>query len=244
MSLPFGVFLSLLPPIRPRQYSISSSPLNNPSRATLTYALLDAPSLANPANRYMGVATAYLSSLAAGDKLLVSVRPTHTAFRLPDEDKMGKTPIICVAAGSGLAPFRGFIQERAALLSSGRQLGRALFFFGCRGPQLDDLYRDEFDKWQELGAIEMRRAFSRVESEDTEAQGAKHVQARLWNDREEVKGLWERGARVYVCGSRNVGEGVKKAMGRIVLGDDATEDEVAQWYEGVRNDRYATDVFD
>lgn len=244
VSLSFGTFLSLLPPIRPRQYSISSSPLNNPSRATLTYALIESPSLANPANKYMGVATSYLSSLVVGDKLLASVRPTHTAFRLPDADKMAKTPLICVAAGSGLAPFRGFIQERAALLAEGHRLSSALLFFGCRGPQMDDLYRKELDKWQEMGAVEVRRAFSRVEFEETEALGAKYVQDRLWHDREEVKGLWETGGRVYVCGSRKVGDGVKQVLGRILLRDGATEDEIAQWYEGVRNDRYATDVFD
>jgi cytochrome P450/NADPH-cytochrome P450 reductase len=244
VSLPFGAFLSLLPPIRPRQYSISSSPLNHPSRATLTYTLLESPSFANPASKYLGVATSYLSSLVVGVRLLVSVRPTHTAFRLPDEDKMDKTPLICVAAGSGLAPFRGFIQERAALLAQGGQLSSALFFFGCRGPQMDDLYREEWNTWQEMGAVDVRRAFSRVESEETEARGAKHVQDRLWHDREEVKKLWEGGARVYVCGSRKVGEGVKKVLCRILLGDGASEDEIAKWYEDVRNDRYATDVFD
>ncbi|KAL2173058.1 cytochrome P450 [Thermothelomyces heterothallicus CBS 202.75] len=244
ISLPFGTFLSLLPPIRPRQYSISSSPLNDPSRATLTYSLLDSPSLANPSRRFVGVATSYLSSLVRGDKLLVSVRPTHTAFRLPDEDKMGETAIICVGAGSGLAPFRGFIQERAALLAKGTQLAAALLFYGCRSPEKDDLYRDEFDKWQESGAVDVRRAFSRVDSDDTEARGCRHVQDRLWHDREEVKALWDRGARVYVCGSRHVGEAVKTAMGRIVLGEDAAEDAISKWYETVRNDRYAIDVFD
>ncbi|KAL2168945.1 hypothetical protein VTG60DRAFT_6715 [Thermothelomyces hinnuleus] len=157
---------------------------------------------------------------------------------------MGETAIICVGAGAGLAPFRGFIQERAALLAKGSQLAAALLFYGCRGPEKDDLYRDEFDKWQESGAVDVRRAFSRVDSDDTEARGCRHVQDRLWHDREEVKALWDRGARVYVCGSRHVGEGVKTAMGRIVLGEDAAEDAISKWYETVRNDRYATDVFD
>ncbi|KAK4244447.1 cytochrome P450 [Corynascus novoguineensis] len=245
ISLPFGTFLSLLPPIRPRQYSISSSPLNNPTRATLTYSLVDAPSLANPSRRYMGVATSYLSSLVEGDKLLVSVRASHTAFRLPEEAKVAETPIICVGAGSGLAPFRGFIQERALRLAGGSQLAPALLFFGCRGPEMDDLYHDELKKWQELGAVDVRRAYSRVSSEDTEARGCKHVQDRLWHDREEVKRLWDSGARVYVCGTRLVGEGVKNVMGKIVLGqENVTEESVTEWYKGVRNDRYATDVFD
>lgn len=172
------------------------------------------------------------------------MRPTHTAFRLPEEGDLSKTPIICVGAGAGLAPFRGFVQERAAFLGRGSQLAPALLFYGCRGPEMDDLYRGEFDRWQEAGAVDVRRAFSRVDSADTEARGCRHVQDRLWHDREEVKALWDRGARVYVCGSRHVGEGVKMVMGRIVLGEYAAEDAISEWYETVRNERYATDVFD
>lgn len=238
--------------MRPRQYSISSSPLstsgsdvNSGTRATLTYSILEGPALANPANRYIGVATAYLASLQPGDRLHLSVRPTHTAFRLPENDD---TPMMCVAAGSGLAPFRGFVQERAARQANGE--GKAapapmLLFYGCRRPQLDDIYRDEFDAWQERGLVDVRRAFSRVaDGEETEAQGCKHVQDRLWHDRDEVKALWERGARVYVCGSRAVGEEVKRTLGRVVLGETAGEGEVAKWYQKVRNNRFATDVFD
>lgn len=244
MSLPFGAFLSLLPTMRPRQYSISSSPLNDPGRATLTYSLLEAPAFANPANNHIGVATSHLASLLPGDKLHMSVRPTHTAFRLPDEAAMAKTPVICVAAGSGLAPFRGFAEERAALLAQGRRLAPALLFFGCRGPQADDLYRDELDRWQEMGAVDVRRAFSRVESAETDARGCKHVRDRLWHDREEVRELWDGGARVYVCGSWQVGEGVKRMFGEILFGEGATDAESAQWFDSVRNERYATDVFD
>ncbi|SPQ24102.1 e2a51f95-6abf-42a6-9920-1dc86cb453bc [Thermothielavioides terrestris] len=247
VALSFGTFLSLLPPMRPRQYSISSSPSGaaGPSRATLTYSLLDAPALANPAVRHVGVATAYLASLLPGDRLQLSVRQTHTAFRLPDDSH--KTPVICVAAGAGLAPFRGFIQERAvaAARGSAKSLAPALLFFGCRGPQLDDLYRAEFDAWQTQGAVDVRRAYSRAAAEEAaEAKGCRHVQDRLWYDRDEVRALWERGARVYVCGSRAVGEAVRRMLGRILLGADAGEDEIARWYEGVRNARYASDVFD
>ncbi|KAK4235289.1 cytochrome P450 [Achaetomium macrosporum] len=242
VSLSFGTFLSLLPSMRPRQYSISSSPVaTGPSRATLTYSLLESASLANPSIKHIGVATAYLASLLPGDKLHLSVRPTHTGFRLPDEPDI---PLIMIAAGAGLAPFRGFVQERAALATNGDKLAPALLFFGCRGPQLDDLYRAEFDAWQRDGVVDVRRAFSRAVEDTEEAKGCKHVQDRLWLDREEVRRLWDAGARLYVCGSRAVGEGVKKVVGRILLGEAATEADVAQWFEGVRNERYASDVFD
>ncbi len=240
--------------MRPRSYSISSSPLIKPNHATLTYSIVQQPAWANPTHTHTGVATSYLAALQPGDRLYVAVRPTSTsAFRLPDQAAMATTPIICVAAGAGLAPFRGFIEERAALLATGAcALAPALLFFGCRGAEMDDLYRDEFDKWQEAGAVDVRRAFSRVESE--EAQGSKYVQDRLWRDRGEILQLWERGARVYVCGSRHVGDEVKKVMGRIIVGgaklkqgetgDEPTEEQVAQWFDSVRNERYALDVFD
>lgn len=109
---------------------------------------------------------------------------------------------------------------------------------------MDDLYREEFDRWQDLGAVDVRRAFSRVAPEEADVPGSKYVQHSLWAEREEVKKLWGSGARVYVCGSRHVGEEVKQVMGKIILGSEVTEQEIAQWYEGVRNDRYATDVFD
>ncbi len=149
--------------MRVRQYSISSSPLWHPTHVTITYSVLDAPSFSNPDQQHMGVATSYLASLAPGDKLNVSIRPSHSAFHLPIEP--AKTPIICVAAGSGLAPFRGFVQERAAQIAAGRDLAPALLFFGCRGPAVDDLYRSEFDKWAAMGAVDVRRAYSRTDLE-------------------------------------------------------------------------------
>ncbi|KAK3398875.1 putative bifunctional P-450:NADPH-P450 reductase [Sordaria brevicollis] len=212
--LPFSTFLALLPPMRVRQYSISSSPLWNPSHVTLTYSLLETPSLSQPSKKHMGVATSYLSSLLPGDKLNVSVRPSHKAFHLPvDADK---TPLIMVAAGSGLAPFRGFVQERAAQIAAGRSLAPAVLFYGCRHPEQDDLYRDEFDRWEEMGAVSVRRAFSRV-PDHPDSQGCRYVGDRIWHDREELTGLWDRGAKVFVCGSREVGEGVKRVVVRIAV---------------------------
>ncbi|KAK3938330.1 putative bifunctional P-450:NADPH-P450 reductase [Diplogelasinospora grovesii] len=245
VALPFGSFLALLPPMRVRQYSISSSPLWNPNHVTLTYSLLEAPALSNPEQKHVGVATSYLASLTAGDKLNVSVRPSHTAFHLPLEAE--KTPIICIAAGTGLAPFKGFIQERAAQIGAGRNLAPAILFFGCRG-KADDLYRGEFDRWEKMGAVDVRRAYSREDAE--EACGCKHVDDRLWHDRKDVLELWDRGAKVYVCGSREVGESVKKVVVRIGLesqkssGKEPNEEKALKWFESIRNERYATDVFD
>jgi len=257
IQLPFSSFLALLPPMRVRQYSISSSPLWNPGHVTLTYSVLESPALANPANKHIGVATSYLAGLEVGDKLNVSVRPSHSAFHLPVNPE--KTPVVMIAAGSGLAPFRGFVQERAAQVASGRDLAPAVLFFGCRDPKQDDIYRAELDRWERMGAVSVRRAYSRVDGINEESKGCKYVQDRLWVDREELCELWDRGAKVYVCGSRGLGEGVKDVVVRIAVerrrrrdgegeqegeGGVSPEERALKWFESIRNERYATDVFD
>jgi len=231
--------------MRVRQYSISSSPLRDPSRATLTYAVLTAPSLTGDGSTHEGVASSYLASLQPGDKLHVAVRPSHAAFHLPADGE--RVPVVMVAAGAGLAPFRGFVQERAAQLGAGRPLAPALLFFGCRRGADDALYRDELDRWEKMGAVTVRRAYSRdVDASD----GCRYAQDRMYADRDELLDLWDKGARIYVCGSRGVGEGVKDAVLRIskercdAKGLGLSDEERLKWFEGIRNERYTTDVFD
>ncbi|KAK1998807.1 cytochrome P450 [Colletotrichum falcatum] len=244
IDLPMGIFLSMLPPMRVRQYSISSSPMAAPNHVTLTFSVLNEPSLSGQ-GPYIGVASSYLDSLAEGDSLHVAVRPSHAAFSLPTDAE--RTPMICVAAGTGLAPFRGFIQERAAMIEAGRTLAPALLFFGCRSPEHDDLYRDELDRWQALGAVSVRRAYSR---DPGGSEGCRHVQDRIWHDRGEVVELWRQGAKAYVCGSRGVAESAKDAIIKIKVemeradDRDADEESAKEWFEALRNIRYVTDVFD
>ncbi|SPJ71402.1 Bifunctional P-450:NADPH-P450 reductase [Fusarium torulosum] len=246
VALPISSYLAMMPPMRVRQYSISSSPFAATDRLTLTYSLLDAPSLSGQ-GRHVGVATNFLSHLTVGDKLHVSVRASSAAFHLPSDPE--KTPIICVAAGTGLAPFRGFIQERAAMLAAGRTLAPALLFFGCRDPEIDDLYAEEFARWQQMGAVDMRRAYSRATEK---SEGCKYVQDRIYHDRADVFDLWDNGAKVFICGSREIGKAVEDVCVRLAMerseekqeGMGATEEKARAWFEKSRNERFATDVFD
>ncbi|EWZ28976.1 cytochrome P450 [Fusarium oxysporum Fo47] len=241
VELPIRDFLQMLPSIRIRQYSISSSPLWNQSRATITFSVLQGPALSGQGT-YNGVATSHLDSLAEGDTLQVAIRSSPAAFSLPSSPE--RTPIICVAAGSGLAPFRGFIQQRAMIYESGRKLAPALLFFGCRAPDQDDLYRDEFDNWQNLGAVDVRRAYSR------HGEGCRYVQDRIWQDKEDFIELWEKGATVYVCGSRAMADSVREVMIRVRTemekrsGGEMDFDEAKKWFDEQRNVRYVMDVFD
>ena len=224
--------------------SISSSPLTKAGRATLTYGVLDEPAFSG-VGRHVGVASSYLSSLRPGDKVQVGVRSAAAGFHLPLE--VNKTPIICIAAGTGLAPFRAFIQERAILHSNGQPLAPAVVFYGCRNPDIDDLYRGEMDEWEKFGVVTVYRAYSRrVDA----SHGCKYVQDRLWRERETVGELWSKDARIYVCGSNKIAESAKEILVQIVqeesgkMGHSMTNEEAAEWFEKQRNQRFATDVFD
>ncbi|KAL4914001.1 cytochrome P450 [Aspergillus aurantiobrunneus] len=253
VDLPLGSFLLMLPSMRMRQYSISSSPLSNPQHATISISVLDSPSRSRADGpRHLGVATSYLDSLHPGDILQVTIRKSAAGFSMPAEPE--KTPMICIAAGTGIAPFRGFLQERAALINQGQGLAPALLFFGCRVPGKDDLYRAQLDEWQAQGVVDVRWAFSRAAEE---SHGCKHVNERIWHDRGDVVKMWKDGAKVFVCGSRGVADSVKGAILDIFReetadreGDGDGEGEglgverAEKWMEAQRNVRYVMDVFD
>ena len=170
ISLPFSVFLRLLPPMRVRQYSISSSPLVNPQHATLTVSVIDAPALSGSGERYLGVASNYLANLRQGDRIQISVRPSSKAFHPPADPNI---PMVLFAAGSGMAPFRGFIQERVMQKKAGREVAKSVLFFGCRKPEEDYLYADELAEWQALGVVDIKPTFSRALEK---SGGMKYVQ--------------------------------------------------------------------
>lgn len=211
---------------------------------TLTFSLLEEPSKSGQ-GKHVGVATSYLDSLQPGDKLHVSVRNSHASFHLPPN--LEQTPVICVAAGTGLAPFRGFIQERAALIEAGRKVAPLLLYHGCREPGRDDLYSDELAEWEKIGAVTVKRTYSRTPER---SEGNKYVQDALWADRKEIGELWANDAKLFVCGSKRVGEGVQEVAIRMrtaackLAGTPITEEEVKEWWTALRNVRYATDVFD
>ncbi|PVH92148.1 cytochrome P450 [Periconia macrospinosa] len=239
IEMPIGTFLAMLPPMRIRQYSISSSPLHDPQTVTLTYSVLEVPSHSGH-GKHIGVATSYLANLRPNDILHVAIRPSHVSFHLPRTPET--TPIICIAAGTGLAPFRGFIEQRAAQIEAGRTLAPALLIYGCRGKG-DDLYREEFDAWEALGAVAVKRAYSREVSEET--AGCKYVQDCMFKEKEMLDELWGRGAKLFVCGSRQVGNAVEKACVKLLSELKECDEETARKaLEDIRNERFATDVFD
>lgn len=215
--------LEMLPPLKPRRYSISSSPLAKPDRLTLTVAVLDAPAWSGQ-GRYRGACSNYLAGLAPGAQVYAAVMKPNTPFRLPTDPQ---TPVIMIGAGTGIAPFRGFVEERAA---RNEPLGEAHLFFGCDHPDVDFLYRDELAAWQASARVEVHPAF--FKQPDGEVT---FVQHRLWRDIDRVAELLEAGAHIYVCGDgKRMAPAVRETLAKIADIDhlEATGRYVADVFSG------------
>ena len=156
-ALPFAEFLDMLPPLRPRYYSISSSPLADPDACSITVGVLRGPARSG-SGTFTGTGSGYLASLPENGTVFTFVRSPGIAFRPPENPH---TPMIMVGAGTGLAPFRGFLQDRAALRDQGVPVGPSLLFFGCRNQEVDLLYADELRDYEERGLVRVENAFSR-----------------------------------------------------------------------------------
>lgn len=237
--LAFGTFLQMLTPLTPRQYSISSSPRWSTDHVTLTVSVLTAPALSG-SGTYEGAASTYLAHARPGTKVAVTVRPSNVAFHPPQSLA---TPVVMVCAGTGIAPFRGFLQDRAlAAQEQGVTPAPALLFFGCDQPDVDFLYRDELDEWAEQGLVAVRPAFS-----VTPADGVTFVQDRLWADRAEVIDLVRAGAIFFVCGDgQRMAPAVYDTCTRIYIeATGATAERADAWMIEMQREhsRYVADVY-
>ena len=120
-------------------------------------------------------------------------------------------PIIMVAAGTGIAPFRAFLQERARLSKMGREIGRTILFFGCRHEDQDFLYADELKQW----ANQPELNFSIVTAFSRSGDGGRkvYVQNRVQEHADEVCNLiTEKEASFYLCGSAAMARDVSKVV--------------------------------
>jgi cytochrome P450/NADPH-cytochrome P450 reductase len=186
-----GLVLSLRPPLKPRYYSISSSPRVLPTACTITVGVQEFAGASGPPRQ--GVCSGYLARLGEGAPVRMPVKDTRSSFRLPEDPQKD---VILIGPGTGIAPMRGFIEERAALIRSGVAVGRTVLFFGCRRPDHDFLYQDELEAYARTGVLAgLHAAFSRLPG-----QPRTYVQHRLLEQAAEVHRIIAGGGYVYVCG--------------------------------------------
>lgn len=191
--LTFERFLELLPPLKIRYYSISSSPRIQPHQISLTVGVVQSPAW-NGRHEYRGVASNYLADSQPGESITMFIQSPQSRFRLPDDPS---TPIIMVGPGIGIAPFRGFLQARQAMKEQGISLGIAHLYFGCRDAT-DHIYEEELMQYEQEGIVTVHTAYSRIKD-----QPKTYVQHLIKQRQHEVIGLLDQGGQFYVCGDGN-----------------------------------------
>jgi cytochrome P450/NADPH-cytochrome P450 reductase len=223
--------------ISPRFYSIASSPLVSPHVAELIVGTMAAPAWSG-LGEHRGFASGYMQGVAPGDQVFGYVRRPNPPFAPPADPGV---PMILIGPGTGFAPLRGFIQERAAQKAAGEDVATSLLFFGCRHPDHDWFCRDEIEGWARDGVIEPFLAFSAVESHPW-----KFVQDALWAEQDRVWAALRAGAQIFLCGDgRFMAPAVRDTLIRIQMqqaGDEHAQG--SEWLEELIEDgRFHQDVF-
>jgi sulfite reductase (NADPH) flavoprotein alpha-component len=227
---PVDELIAALPPLAPRLYSIASSLKAHPGEVHLTVGVVRYDFRDRPRK---GVASCFLAERAAGRKARVFVQVAH-GFRLP---KSGDVPVIMVGPGTGIAPFRAFLQERRATGAKGKNW----LFFGDQRRATDYLFEDELqDDFRDGHLRRLDLAFSRDQEEKV------YVQHRMKAAGWELWAWLQEGAHFYVCGdAKRMAKDVDRALHEIVAEHGGKSPEQAQEYvKGlVKAGRYQRDVY-
>lgn len=232
--------LELLEPMAPRHYSIASSSRLSPNIVALVVSVLGAPARSGY-GLFKGVASNHLADIGAGAQIRARVDPARQAFRAGADPEKN---VILVSAGTGVAPFRGFLGDRLAAYREGAAYAPALCFFGVRDPDVDYIFHEQFNEAESLGIVRMRPAFSRAPQD-----GVRYVQDRIAADAEEVWALLGDPAKdthVFVCGDgAKMAPAVREAFLDIYRTRTGADDAQArQWLATlVESDRYVEDVW-
>ena len=270
-TLPLSFIIETLPCMQPRYYSISSSSVLSPRRIAITALISvdDVSSTPDSASttKIHGLTTNYLfahsramstqhpsssASLSApsydisSPKIHAHVRKSK--FKLPTSPL---TPLIMVAAGTGLAPFRAFVSERAKLYATrGRDnVGEMVLFFGCRNEGEDWIYKEEVERSREKmdGKFRVDVAFSRPQPVNGEKVQKQYVQDLLpqSHNASEVLRLLDSGANFYICGRTQMAREVTKAVVDVLMsGKGRSEEEAWEEVEGMkRRGKWREDVW-
>ena len=224
-------FIAGLRKLQPRLYSISSSPKAHPGEVHLTVA---AVRYEQNGVAHKGVASTFLADrLAIGDTARVFVQKS-AHFRPPADRTL---PMIMVGPGTGIAPFRAFLEEREATGAPGRNW----LFFGDQRHASDFLYEEQITEWQRRGHLtRLDLAFSRDQKEKV------YVQSRMLEHAAELWSWLEQGAHFYVCGdATRMAKDVDAALHEVIrtAGGKSEEEAAALVAELKKTKRYVRDVY-
>ena len=224
-------FVEALDPLQPRVYSISSSPKINPGRVSLT---VDAVRYEINKRVRLGVASTFLASrIELGQQLRVYVQKAQH-FALPADPNK---PIIMIGPGTGIAPFRAFLQERLVTQAPGPNW----LYFGHQRSDYDFFYEDELKAMRKSGHLtRLTLAWSR------DGDDKIYVQHRMRDDGRDLWAWLERSAHIYVCGDAlRMAKDVERALIDVVAehGKRSPEDAARYLAELKKNDRYQVDVY-
>ena len=224
-------FINLLRPLQHRAYSISSSPLKNPNKVEITVSKVEWD---NDGRKHNGVCSNYLSTLDQTSENVGVFLSANNSFRLPENDNL---PIIMVGPGTGIAPFKAFLEERDASKAKGKNW----LFFGDQTEKDDFIYKDLLTEMQNKSVLtRLDLAFSRDQEEKI------YVQTRLLENSQEIFHWLEEGAYFYICGDADrMAKDVEAALIKIIRECGRFSSEEADHYfkELKRNKRYLRDVY-
>lgn len=216
--------------LMPRLYSISSSPKAHPNRVHFT---IDIVHYESRGRKRKGVCSTFLAERTQSAP--APVFPNTSKFRMPAD---GNTPIIMVGPGTGVAPFRAFLQERKAVGAKGKNW----LFFGSQHEHCNYFYREEFEAMKTDGILtRLDCAWSRDQA------GKSYVQHKMLNCADELwKWLDSEGAYFYVCGdARRMAKDVDAALRQVIHEQGGkTEQQTNEYVEKLKSDkRYMRDVY-
>ncbi|HMJ48374.1 MAG TPA: flavodoxin domain-containing protein [Ferruginibacter sp.] len=225
----FSAVIKILEPITPRLYSIASSPEAHPGEVHITVA----KNYFQAGNETrVGLASGFLSNFDPGNEIEFYVHPNNQ-FRLPEEDKN----IIMIGPGTGIAPFRAFLNERDVTGATGKNW----LFFGDQHFTTDFLYQLEIQTWFETGLLtKVNTAFSRDQEKKM------YVQHKMLRHGAEIFEWLNTGSYVYVCGSKvPMSIDVEQTIVQIIEKFGAiSKDEAAQYLDELKDEgRYVKDVY-
>ncbi len=229
--MPVAELLPLLRRLSPRLYSIASSPKAHPGEVHLTVSAVRYESHGRPRK---GVASTFLADRVGDAEFVkVFVQASH-GFRPPAS---GEAPMIMVGPGTGIAPFRAFLEERAA---KGEQ-GKNWLFFGDQKRTVDFLYEEQLTAWRKSGLLtRLDLAFSRDQAEKI------YVQDRMLENAAELWSWLEAGGCFYVCGDASrMAKDVDAALHKIIeTAGGRSPDEAKAYVAKLKSDkRYQRDVY-